>query len=83
MVERTMHGAQTVAEGLSRRRFLGRVGRGAALAAAAMGGVLALGENAHARLAKNRCYVDWDCPPGWYCIYGRCWNPKKKGNKPN
>jgi hypothetical protein len=71
MVDRTTQLAQSVAEGLSRRGFLGRLGRGAGTAAACLAGMfLFLGD---ARAGKppwgggKPCYYDSDCPKGQFC----------------
>jgi hypothetical protein len=64
--------AATAAYGASRREFLGRLGRGAMLAAAAAGGLLAAARPAHAGR----------CPPGtrpcWDKFVGRDCCPKRK-----
>ncbi len=53
MFEKVSQAAERVATGLSRRGFLGRLGRGALGVAAALGGVLAL--PGQARAAGGRC----------------------------
>jgi nitrous oxide reductase len=91
MADKTTQLAQSVVQRLSRRGFMGRVARGAGLAAAALGGVLAVAGNAHAKGAGKACYLDSDCPKGQVCIYltdgywwdgewggmGVCWSPPK------
>jgi hypothetical protein len=56
MLERFNHLAQAAATGVSRREFLGRVGRGAMVAASAAGGLLAVARDASAAR----------CPPGYH-----------------
>lgn len=68
MFEKVSQMAERMATSVSRRRFLGRFG-GAALAAAAMGGILALPGGAR---ASNRCARDFDCPKGKICVGGLC-----------
>ena len=75
MVDRTTELAQSVAERLSRRGFLGRVGRGAAVAAGALGGLLMIPGDAE---AGKRCYTNNQCPRGQFCGWdGRCHKPKR------
>ena len=69
MVDRTEQLAQRVAEGLSRRGFFGRFGRGAAIAALALAGILLLPGEAQ---AGRRCSNSGQCPNGQMCIWGRC-----------
>jgi hypothetical protein len=78
MIDRTSQLAQSAAEGLSRRGFLGRLGRGAGIAAAALGGLLLAGQDAEAR-SPHWCFVDSQCPPGKICNWGRCIPRNKKG----
>lgn len=61
--------AEQAAISASRRQFLGRLGRGAMLAAATIGGLLAMSSSAE---AGRRCSIDADCPPGHICDAGRC-----------
>jgi hypothetical protein len=69
MVDKTTQLAQTVAEGLSRRGFFARFGRGAAIAALALAGILLLPGEAQ---AGRRCSNSGQCPNGQMCIWGRC-----------
>ena len=61
MFEKLNEIAERSATGVSRRQFLGRVGRGALIAAGAVGGFLAFGAEAHA--GKRVCSMDsvWNC----------------------
>ena len=90
MVDKSIQLVESVAQGLSRRGFLGRLARGAGITAAALGGVLAAAGSTHAKGPKRQCYLDSDCGKGQICIYpedagwgdpGYCWSPPKgKGN---
>jgi hypothetical protein len=55
MFEKISQIAELAATGVSRREFLGRLGRGAAAAAAATAGILAHPGEALARRVKARC----------------------------
>ena len=77
MVEKTTQLAQTFAEGLSRRGFFGRLGRGAGIAAACLAGMLVLPSDAQAGKPPygggKPCYYQSDCPKGQICApWGRC-----------
>jgi hypothetical protein len=70
MFERVNQMAEQMATSVSRRQFLGRVGRGALIAAGVVGGFLASGSEAHA--GKRVCGTDsvWQCagrPVGSLC----------------
>lgn len=73
MIDRAQQLAQSLGEELTRRNFLGGVGRGAALVALACGGLLAVPDDAQ---AGRPCFVKGKtraCPPGQYCgDDGRC-----------
>jgi hypothetical protein len=60
MFERINQAAERAAAGVSRRMFLGRLGRGALVAAGALGGVLALPRPAEAKPP---------CPGRKFCGY--------------
>jgi hypothetical protein len=62
--------AEQSATSASRRQFLGRLGRGALIAAGAVGGFLAFGSDAEA--GRRRCTTDAGCPRGYICEAGRC-----------
>jgi len=71
MADKVTQLAQAAADGLSRRSFLGRFGRTAAVAAGVLGGMLMI---PHQAQAGRRCESDWDCPQGQYChpVTRRC-----------
>ncbi len=82
MLEKLQKMAEEAATRVSRRRFLGRVGRGALAAAAAMGGLLALGGDAHAAQMCDATSQALQCrnqPVGTLCGTrdrpGRCSRP--------
>ena len=76
MVDRATEFAQRIAEGISRRGFLGRVGSAAAIAAAAFSGILALPRSAQ---AGRPCSVNDPCPKSQFCgTDGRCHHEGKK-----
>lgn len=61
MLERITNIAEQAAMQVSRRQFVGRFGRGAAAAAAALGGLMALPTVARCgRKARRRCNADSD-----------------------
>ena len=66
--------AEAAATNVSRRRFLGRLGRGAMALAASLGGLLAMSPDAMAARAPRMCETDFsfpDCqgmPVGSPCI---------------
>lgn len=70
MFEKVGQSAQRAATTASRREFLGRLGRGALVAAGAVAGYLAFGSEAQA--GRRRCTSDADCPRGHICNGGRC-----------
>ncbi len=81
MLEKFHRMAEEAAVRTSRRRFLGRVGRGALAAAAALGGLLALAGDAQAATLCDAT-SDLQCrnqPPGSLCGTrerpGRCKGP--------
>ena len=76
MKSRTSQLAQSAAEGLSRRRFMGRLGRTSAVAAAAIGGILMVPREAR---AGKFCLPDADCPKGHFCYWAVCRSRKRKG----
>ena len=66
MFEKVSQMAEQAATRASRRQFLGRVGRGAMVVAATVGGLLAVpGEAEAARGSRG-------CPPGCYRVKGKC-----------
>jgi hypothetical protein len=70
MFEKFSQIAEKSATSASRREFLGRLGRGALIAAGAVGGFLAFGSEAQA--GRRRCTTDAGCPRGYICEAGRC-----------
>ena len=84
MIDRATNFAQRIADGMSRRGFLGRVGAVAAIAAAACGGILALIGKADAYPGQP-CSATLPCPQGEVCTPGGRCRPvtgkKKKGKK--
>jgi hypothetical protein len=70
MFERVSKAAEQAASGASRRQFLGRLGRGALIAAGAVAGYVAFGSEAQA--GRCRCTTDANCPRGYICQAGRC-----------
>src|SRR5262245_13086762 len=75
MFEKLSQAAEKTAAGVSRRNFLGRLGAGAAVVAATLGGVLAQPANAAGRPRKGSCdyyYSDGACRGvqlGSFCGY--------------
>ncbi len=67
--------AERAARGVSRRNFLGRLGRGAAVVAAGLGGVLLAATDAHA--GGNWCCMVGSSLSGFTCYPGQC--PKGGG----
>jgi hypothetical protein len=72
MFEKLSEIAERSATRASRRQFLGRVGRGALVAASALGGFLAFGSETRAGKRNRRCTSDANCPRGYICEDGRC-----------
>jgi hypothetical protein len=72
MIERFLSLAEGVASrsGVSRRGFLGWLGKGALAAAGAVSGVLASASLAHAKKAKGGCLDNSDCGADEYCAKG-------------
>ena len=66
--------AQSAAERLSRRSFLGCFGRTATIAAAALGGIVMIPDQAQ---AGKRCFSWTDCPKAQSCYNGRCRRSRK------
>lgn len=91
MLEQFSQLAERVATSASRRQFLGQLGRGAMLVAAAAGGLLALPAGSHGgRRAPRACDADsWATCQGSVegdsCLtnegYGVCQGPKPRGDK--
>ena len=76
MTDKATQLAQAAANGLSRRNFLGRFGRTAGIATAALGGMLIIPEQAQ---AGKRCYTSNQCPKGQWCGWdGRCHRPRRQ-----
>jgi hypothetical protein len=69
MLDKVSQMAEQVATKASRREFLGRLGQGAAVMAAALGGLLAAPGVA---MAGRSCSTNWDCPSNQSCNGGRC-----------
>jgi hypothetical protein len=69
MFEKVGQIAQRAATSASRREFLGRLGRGALVAAGAAASFVAFGTDAQ---AGRKCTTDEDCPRGHICQGGRC-----------
>ena len=86
MIDRATEFAQRITDGMSRRGFLGHMGTAAAIFAAALGGVLALGSNGSGAPPKSECEIDDTCVaaygPGWTCKGGRCRPPHEHKKKP-
>lgn len=61
MFEKFSQLAQQTATNVSRRQFLGRVGRGALIAAGVVGGFLAFGSEAQAGRRVCGINSDWQC----------------------
>jgi hypothetical protein len=84
MFERVGRAAERVATGVSRRAFLGRLGKGALATAGVVAGMLALGGKAEAIIA-SRCYGLLGCGSlgnGLYttcCRYGQLCCQSKAG----
>jgi hypothetical protein len=72
MFEKVSQMAEPLATSASRRNFLGRIGRGALVAAGAVGGFLAFGSEAGAGQRKRNCTSDAGCPRGYICNGGQC-----------
>jgi hypothetical protein len=82
MFDKISKAAEKAAAGVGRREFLGRLGRGAAVAAGTLGGMLAIPGAASARPCppgthRSKCpsgnYVC--CPQGTACFaYGYCYS---------
>ena len=70
MFEKVSQIAQEAATSASRREFLGRLGRGALVAAGTVASYLAFGSEAQA--GRRRCSTDAECPRGHICEAGRC-----------
>lgn len=70
MFEKVNQIAEQAATSASRREFLGRLGRGALIAAGAVAGYLAFGSEAQA--GRRGCTSDGDCRSGRICEAGRC-----------
>ena len=70
MFEKLSQLAEHAATSVSRRQFLGRIGRGALTATGIVAGYLAFGSEAAA--AGRSCTTDADCPRGRICVAGRC-----------
>jgi hypothetical protein len=70
MFENISRVAEQAATNASRREFLGRLGRGALVAAGTVAGYLAFGSEAEA--GRRRCTTDTQCPRGYICVAGRC-----------
>ena len=70
MFEKVSKAAEQVAASASRREFLGRLGRGAVIAAGTVAGYLAFGSEAQA--GRRCCTSDADCRQGRLCEAGRC-----------
>jgi hypothetical protein len=69
MFDKVSQAAEQVATNVSRREFLGGVGRGAAVLAAMLGGLLATPGLA---AAGKPCASNGDCPNKQICVGGRC-----------
>jgi hypothetical protein len=72
MFEKLVEVAERSVTRASRRQFLGRVGRGALVAAGVLGGFLAFGSETQAEKRKRRCTSDADCPRGYICNGSQC-----------
>jgi hypothetical protein len=70
MFEKVSKVAEQAATSASRREFLGRIGRGAVVAAGAVASFVAFG--AEAQAGRRRCTTDANCPRGYICVAGRC-----------
>jgi hypothetical protein len=83
MIDKAQQLAQSLGNRLTRRNFLGGVGRGAALAALACGGLLAVPEHAFAgRPCLLKDGSTRACPPGQACgTDGRCHKTKQPPSK--
>jgi hypothetical protein len=75
MFDKISRAAERVAMGVSRRNFFGRVGRGAAVLAAGLGGILLSATDAHA--GGGWCCVSGGASSGFDCSKGQC--PKRAG----
>jgi hypothetical protein len=67
MFDRISEAAERVATNVSRRAFLGRLGKGALATAGVLGGMLAFASEAK---AGNKCGAGW-CRPGTICCCNR------------
>ena len=72
MFDKVSQVAEQTATSTSRRQFLGRLGRGAMLAAAAAGGLLALPGEIRAAPGPRESRGSHGCPPGCYRVRGSC-----------
>jgi hypothetical protein len=75
MFEKFNQMAEQAATNASRRQFLGRVGRGALIAAGAVASFVAFGSEAQAGRCRRRkpgCTSDANCPRGHICVAGKC-----------
>jgi hypothetical protein len=84
MIDKAHQFAQSLADGLSRRSFLGGVSRAAALVALACGGLALSPDDAH---AGAPCGLTKDgkerlCPKGQVCMDGRCKREEVKKDPP-
>jgi hypothetical protein len=70
MFEKVSQIAAQAATNVSRREFLGRLGRGALVAAGAAASFVAFGSEAQA--GRRCCTSDADCRSGHICEAGRC-----------
>lgn len=70
MFEKVSQIAEHAATSASRREFLGRLGRGALVAAGTAASFVAFGSEAQA--GRRRCTTDGQCPRGHICEAGRC-----------
>jgi hypothetical protein len=70
MIEKLSEFAKRSAASVSRREFLGRIGRGALIVATAAGGLLAASGEADAAHSSG------GCPPKCFRRNGRCYCPR-------
>jgi hypothetical protein len=73
MFDKISEAAERVATNVSRRAFLGRLGKGALATAGVLGGVLAFASEAKA----GTCTQPWHCQFGAICCCGQCVYPRR------
>ena len=78
MFDKISEAGEKLATNVSRRAFLGRLGRGAAAVAAVAGGMLAFAGKAQAMRGAKMSHSQGLCPPGYYYCFGHCVYPRPR-----